>query len=111
MGCKKCGAPTDFNESYCDQCRRTVRVLNPTEREAFDGVTIDQPGKERKANQDFDSRNRRYVKRIYLAPTGILGKIILGLAAVSLLVVALPLALFFIGIMVIALSLRALTRR
>lgn len=111
MSCIKCGAPTDFDEPYCNECRKTVRVLSPEEREHFEGITISQPGKKEEEYQGFDFERGRYGKRIYLAPTGILAKIILGLAAVALLAMALPLALFFMGIIIVVWVLNTLMRR
>lgn len=103
MQCPNCGATLGSEDTKCLHCGQTARVqiLTPREREAFDGVTIDQESGE---NSDQEYRHtgrgqRIFVRRVVFGGrNGGLWPTLLSLVGIALFVallvfVALPLGL------------------
>ena len=123
MYCAKCGQETKDNENLCVNCQQPenqIEVLPPEERENFQGITLEQNESNQHHSKEgyyeFENNGQRqkvYVKHINMKSfkMGFLAKLLLGMAVMLLIVVALPLALLFLGIFLIGWFLNQFTHR
>lgn len=106
LNCTVCGAEIQSDTGQCSKCKKiesNVQVLTPEEKRDFGGITIEQdPEKgteEQYTYQGYNANQRIYVKHINVGkPIGLFTKMILGIIFVGLIIVALPIALFFISV-------------
>lgn len=102
--CKVCGANVEGDEQECSDCREiesNVQVLSAEERQHFNGITLEQDVREEKNDEWYERNNanqRVYVKQFSMGNTNLLTKIVIGIILVGLVVIALPIALFFLSI-------------
>lgn len=100
MQCASCGLPVGEEETRCPHCGKTVSpvsVLSPNEREAFNGVTIDQDGDRRSDDRQDNSRERIYFRHVYVGGnskwSGLVTLLIVGFIIAAFLFFALPVIL------------------
>lgn len=113
MQCPKCGGEAEAN-GFCKKCvggEPEIKVLNPEERDNFNGLTIQQ-GNEREPGPDYpqwpsDSNHeyrsegpghRVYVRQVSFGSqsTSLLTKLLIAAVMIFLLFVALPIALIIV---------------
>lgn len=105
--CVVCGIEIQSDGQLCPSCtelENKVQVLTPEEKRDFAGITIEQDQEKQTRGHDdkqsYSENQRIYVKHMNfnMGQTSILTKIILGIVIAGLLIVALPIALFIIGV-------------
>jgi len=114
MHCPTCGLEGDYSTLKCPNCgysKAELQVLNPRERDSFDGVTIEQGTTAPGTNSDFQNRTyeyrsegpgpRVYVKQVSIGSGGfgILAKLVMLAIVLFLIFIALPLALLLMAVM------------
>lgn len=106
LNCTICGAEIQSDTGLCSKCKeieRNIQILSPEEKQEFDGITIEQdPEKSAEEHYKYQSYNENqhiYVKHInFGGQMALLTKILLGILFIGLIVIALPVALFFISV-------------
>ena len=104
MKCQFCGKPVENSET-CSSClsERSVRVLSRTERDFFEGETIDASNGSDKQNYYNYSNNDNNiffkVRSFNLVPKNFIGKLVLILIIGLLVLISIPLVLliFLLG--------------
>lgn len=104
MICPNCGRETGPQTTECQYCREgggEVKILTPTERESFSGVTVDSgpaddDGRGRDRGRYEEPRQRVYVRHVsFGGGTSLLTKLII-LAVIGVIVfVVLPMFFLF----------------
>jgi hypothetical protein len=106
LNCTVCGAEIQSDTGQCPKCKEienNVQVLTPEEKQDFDGITIEQDvekrAEEQYTYQSYNKNQRIYVKHVnFGGRMGLFTKLILCIIFIGLIVVALPIALFFISV-------------
>ncbi|MDL2280487.1 hypothetical protein LJC10_01355 [Selenomonadales bacterium OttesenSCG-928-I06] len=104
MKCQLCGKPIENGET-CDSCfnEGSVRVLTRTERDFYEGETIDASNDSEKQNYyNYSNQNNNMffkVRSFNLVPKSFLGKLTLILIIGLLILISIPLVLliFLLG--------------
>lgn len=111
MACVKCGKDTKLGEDYCENCRDTVRVLSPEERENFSGKTIDEESERGYRHYSDDHQSRVHGEQIHLGCGGLLLILLGGIIVARLFFFALPLLMFIGAIAAVGWLIRELFSR
>lgn len=100
MHCASCGLPVGEEETHCPHCGQpvsNVTVLSPNEREAFNGVTIEQDGAGRSDERQGTDREHVYFRHVYVGGnnkwSGLITLLLVCFAVAVLLFFAVPLVL------------------
>jgi hypothetical protein len=121
MRCEQCGA--EFNDAgkTCPECGYffgEVEVLTPEDREDFQGITIESPGREGERQADYnyeyhDSQKGVYVRQFNFnsGKGGLLNRIMVGLIIAVVLFLAFPMFFVILGLVIIGGFLSLMLRR
>ncbi|MDU4960537.1 MAG: hypothetical protein E6X17_07725 [Sporomusaceae bacterium] len=102
MRCAHCGYPLTDETANCPNCGKEpapVSVLSPQEREAFEGVTIEQDGNERKERREGGGQ-RVYFRQLHFGGSswsGLAALLIIALVIGAFLFFALPIIMLLLA--------------
>ena len=108
MRCVHCGFNLPDEDTVCSNCHKPVSevsVLSPQEREAFDGVTIDQDTDQRDNKTNQQNQQRVHIRRVYIGGnnslSGFLTLLAVGFIAAVILFFAVPAILLLVAAAVV----------
>lgn len=105
MRCVYCGFVMGEEATICSNCgkpKSTISVLSPDEREAFDGITIDQESGDRARSSGKQEREKVYFRHVYVGGgnrtlSGLMTLLAVGLVIAVILFFAVPIIVMGIG--------------
>ncbi|WP_378956618.1 hypothetical protein [Pelosinus sp. sgz500959] len=103
MNCSVCGAKVQGDEQICANCNEIeskVQILTLEEQQGFKGVTLEQDenGQDYRGYEKSHANQQIYIKQFNMGNINWLTKLVIGIVLAVLVVIALPIALFFISI-------------